>query len=63
MLKHFFSHRTLASQTPLSHFVLNASSAEKKKVYNKVIQQAAEEQRALIERVGKTKPENDRVAA
>lgn len=62
MLKHFFSHRNLAHQTPLSNFVLNASSAEKKKVYNKVIQQAAEEQRALIEQIGKKNPENDRVA-
>lgn len=36
------------AETPLSRFVHKASSAEKKRIYNTVIRQASEEQRAIL---------------
>lgn len=37
------------SETPLSHFVRNASSGEKKKVYSEVLRRATESQVRVIE--------------
>jgi uncharacterized FlgJ-related protein len=39
-----------AASTPLSDFMRNASSGEKKKVYVKALKQASAEQNAVIER-------------
>lgn len=64
MIKRLFgSHSHLAKKTALSRFVLDASSEEKRKVYNLVINQAVEEQRGLIELSAKRRIEKDQVAA
>lgn len=53
-----FSHRQdLVEETSLSRFVHKATAAEKRKVYNRVIQLAAEEQRDLIEVVRRQRSE------
>lgn len=39
---------SLVEETSLSRFVHHASSAEKKRIYNQIIHQAAEEQRATL---------------
>tara|TARA_R110002167_G_scaffold154760_4_gene349053 strand:+ start:9523 stop:9681 length:159 start_codon:yes stop_codon:yes gene_type:complete len=44
-----FSSKKVAS-TPLSNFVKNTSSSDKKKVYNKVIIAASESQNTTIEK-------------
>jgi hypothetical protein len=49
MLTKFFNRTPLVKDTPLSNFVQSSSSAEKRKIYNMVIQQATQEQRRLIE--------------
>jgi hypothetical protein len=49
MLKFLSPRRDLVEETSLSHFVHKATAAQKRKIYNRVIQQAAEEQRLLIE--------------
>lgn len=46
-----FTHRSkveMVKETSLSRFVHHASSAEKRRIYNQVIKQAAEEQRAVL---------------
>lgn len=50
MLKIFslYTKQSLVEETSLSRFVHSASSAEKKRIYNRVIQQASEEQRAML---------------
>lgn len=50
MFKVFFIQKktALGPESTLSRFVYHASSAEKKRVYNKVIKQAVEEQNALL---------------
>jgi hypothetical protein len=62
MLKLFHSRRTLVEETPLSHFVQKATAAEKRKIYNQVIQQASDEQRALIEIVQRKHSRNQAAA-
>jgi hypothetical protein len=42
-------HKKVAS-TPMSEFIRNASSAEKNKVYKRVLKKASERQNDLIER-------------
>ena len=37
--------------TPFSEFIRNASSAEKKRVYTKVLRKATERQRAVLSRL------------
>ncbi|WP_272991526.1 hypothetical protein [Spongiibacter tropicus] len=44
----FGTKTKVASSTPLSDFLRNASSGEKKKVYARVISQASERQREVI---------------
>ena len=39
--------------SPFSEFIRNASSAEKKKVYERIMREAIEEQRKLMERAEK----------
>lgn len=45
----------IAESTPLSDFVRNASSEEKKKIYTSVLKRAANSQADVIERVSKGK--------
>lgn len=40
--------QALVDETSLSRFVHRATSEEKRRIYNRVIRQAAEEQRALL---------------
>lgn len=49
MLKLFRSKQILVEETSLSRFVHRASSAEKRRVYDRVIREAAQEQREVIE--------------
>lgn len=49
MFRLFQTRTALVEETSLSHFVLKASAAEKRKVYNRVIRHASEEQQSLIE--------------
>jgi hypothetical protein len=41
------------SSTPFSEFIRTASSAEKKKVYSKVLKRASEQQNEILARVDK----------
>jgi hypothetical protein len=41
------------SSTPFSEFIRTASSAEKKKVYSKVLTRASEQQNEILARVSK----------
>ncbi len=41
--------------TPMSNFIRNASSAEKNKVYKRVLKKASERQNHLVERVALAK--------
>jgi len=43
------SRRALVAETPLARFVHSASSSEKKRLYNHVIEAAVEEQRSVIQ--------------
>jgi hypothetical protein len=43
----------IRESTPFSDFIRKASAEEKKKVYSAVLKQAAEQQRAVIERAKK----------
>lgn len=49
MLKLFRPKQLLVEETSLSRFVHRASSAEKRRIYDRVISEAAQEQRDLIE--------------
>lgn len=49
MLKLFRSKQILVEETSLSRFVHRASSAEKRRIYDRVIREAAQEQREVIE--------------
>lgn len=49
----FFGNGKLAS-TPLSDFIRNASSADKKRVYKEVIEKSTQEQKKLIDTVRST---------
>ncbi len=44
-----------AASTPMSNFIRNASSAEKNKVYKRVLKKASERQNHLVEKVALTK--------
>jgi len=46
----FFGKEKLAS-TPLSEFIRNASSADKKRVYKEVIEKSTQQQKKLIDAV------------
>ena len=46
----FFGNEKLAS-TPLSDFIRNASSADKKRVYKEVIERSTQQQQKLIDTV------------
>lgn len=49
MMNLFFRRSpTLVEETPLSRFVLHASSSEKRRVYNHIIREATKEQRELM---------------
>lgn len=63
MFKHLFPRRDLVEETSLSHFVHKATAAEKRKIYNRVIQQAAEEQRLLIADVQGRRKHQERAPA
>jgi negative regulator of replication initiation len=43
------------ASTPMSNFIRNASSAEKNKVYKRVLKKASERQNDLVERVALAK--------
>lgn len=47
-----------AVSTPFSEFIRNASSAEKKRVYKRVLKKASERQNRLLTRVGTAKPKD-----
>jgi uncharacterized FlgJ-related protein len=49
-LRRLFRRRKAVASTPLSEFVRNASSAEKKKVYVTALKNASDEQNKVIER-------------
>jgi hypothetical protein len=49
MLKFIFQSKPLVEKTPLSMFVREASSGEKKRVYIRVISQATAEQKEVLE--------------
>jgi hypothetical protein len=63
MLKFFSPRRDLVEETSLSRFVHKATAAQKRKIYNRVIQQAAEEQRSLIESVHVQRKHQERAPA
>lgn len=63
MFKIMLTRTHLVKETALSRFVNKTSSQEKRRIYNKAIQQAAEEQKALIERVHLEAQRNAGVAA
>lgn len=63
MFKLFSTRRHLVEETPLSRFVHKASAAEKRKIYNRVIREAADEQRSLIEIVQVRRTSQDRAPA
>ena len=46
----FFGNEKLAS-TPLSEFIRNASSADKKRIYKEVIEKSTQQQKKLIDTV------------
>ena len=46
----FFGNEKLAS-TPLSDFIRNASSADKKRVYKEVIERSTQQQKKLMDTV------------
>lgn len=48
MMKIFLRRPALVEETPLSRFVLHASSSEKRRVYNHIIREAAKEQHELM---------------
>lgn len=45
-----FSRDKKLGSTPLSEFIRNASSSDKKRVYKEVIERSSREQQALLER-------------
>jgi len=45
-----FSRRKSGSSTPFSDFIRNASSRDKKRVYERVLKKATERQKAVLER-------------
>ena len=56
MFKFLFLNRTketLVERTPLSRFIHEASSAEKKRVYARVISEAANDQNRVLEAAAK----------
>ena len=46
------------ASTPFSEFIRNASSAEKKRVYKRVLKKASERQNRILARAGKAKPKS-----
>lgn len=46
------------ASTPFSEFIRNASSAEKKRVYKRVLKKATERQNRLLTRAGTAKPKD-----
>lgn len=48
-----FERKKSVPTTPFSDFIRNAPSSEKKKVYARVLERAAEKQREVVERVAK----------
>jgi hypothetical protein len=54
MITIFKSKPKVVASTPFSEFIRNASSAEKKRVYKRVLEQASESQNRVIARL-KTK--------
>ena len=57
---------TLVDKTPLSRFIHEASSAEKKRVYARVISEAARDQNRVLEAAAKsrlTQPNNQDVGS
>jgi len=63
MLRKYFVRTHLKEETALSRFVNKASSEEKRRIYNRAIQLASDEQKALIERVNAESQRNAGVAA
>lgn len=63
MFKLFPHKPKLESETSLSRFVKSASSAEKKKVYNRVIIKACEEQRTVLEAAKSRRQSEDKGVA
>jgi hypothetical protein len=52
----FFKHKPKpVVSTPFSEFIRNASSAEKKRVYKRVLEKASESQNRILARVVTTK--------
>ena len=45
----------VVASTPFSEFIRNASSAEKKRVYKRVLEKASERQNRILARVATTK--------
>ena len=54
MINIFKSKSKVVTSTPFSEFIRNASSAEKKRVYKRVLEKASESQNRVIARL-KTK--------
>jgi hypothetical protein len=46
------------ASTPFSEFIRNASSAEKKRVYKRVLKKASESQNRVLTRAGTAKPKD-----
>ncbi len=63
MLKLFRPKQVLVEETPLSRFVHRASSAEKRRIYDCVIREAAQEQRDVIEASRKRRKLHERAPA
>lgn len=50
-----FSRRKVVASTAFSHFIRNASSGEKKRVYTEVLKKATERQNAVTQPEERTK--------
>ena len=46
------------ASTPFSEFIRNASSAEKKRVYKRVLKKVSESQNRILARAGRAKPKD-----
>lgn len=55
-----FKHPKLAEKTPLSRFVREAASHEKRRVYARVISKAAAEQKDLMDSAEAIRQDRDR---
>lgn len=58
MLSKFIEKREKHSSTAFSNFVRNSTASEKRKLFNKIIEETIQEQRAVIEKAERMQQES-----